>query len=116
MDIELTGLHGARHLCQVREHHPLAPGIDPLASGVVETKNDILRRNDDRLAIRWRQDIVGCQHQGSGFHLGFQRQGHVHRHLVTVEVGVECRANQRMQLDRLAFDQRRLEGLDAETV
>ena len=37
-------------------------------------------------------------------------------HLVTVEVGIESRADQRVQLDGLAFDQRRLERLDAETV
>jgi hypothetical protein len=41
---------------------------------------------------------------------------HVHGHLVTVEVGVEGGADQRVQLDRLAFDQRRLERLNAETV
>jgi hypothetical protein len=37
-------------------------------------------------------------------------------HLVAVEVGVERRADQRVQLDRLAFDQDRLEGLDAQAV
>src|SRR6185295_5529869 len=50
------------------------------------------------------------------FELGFQRQRHVHRHLVTVEVGVERRADERMQLDRLAFDEHGLERLDAEAV
>jgi hypothetical protein len=40
----------------------------------------------------------------------------VHRHLVAVEVGVEGRADQRMQLDRLALDQHRLESLDAQTM
>ena len=44
------------------------------------------------------------------------RQRHVHRHLVAVEVGVERGADQRMQLDRLALDQHRLERLDAEAV
>ena len=38
------------------------------------------------------------------------------RHLVAVEVGVERGADQRMQLDRLALDQDRLERLDAEAV
>jgi len=37
-------------------------------------------------------------------------------HLVAVEVGVEGRAHQRVQLDRLAFDQHRLERLDAQAV
>ena len=38
------------------------------------------------------------------------------RHLVTVEVGVEGGADERMDLDGLALDQHRLEGLDAETM
>src|SRR3546814_5250575 len=40
----------------------------------------------------------------------------MYRHLVAVEIGVEGGADQRMQLDRLAFDQHRLEGLDAKTM
>ena len=44
------------------------------------------------------------------------RERHVHRHLVAVEVGVERGADERMDLDGLALDQDRLEGLDAEPV
>ena len=40
----------------------------------------------------------------------------MHGHLVTVKVGIECGAYQRMQLDGLAFDQHRLKGLDTQTV
>ena len=40
----------------------------------------------------------------------------VHGHLVAVEVGVERRADERVDLDRLALDEHRLEGLDAEAV
>ena len=40
----------------------------------------------------------------------------MHRHLVTVEVGVERGTDQRVQLDGLAFHQLRLEGLDAQPV
>ena len=40
----------------------------------------------------------------------------MHGHLVTVEVGVERRADQRMQLNRLALDQHGLKGLNAQTV
>ena len=46
----------------------------------------------------------------------FQRQRHVHGHLVTVEVGVEGHADKRVQLDGLAFDEHRLKGLNAEAV
>jgi len=52
--------------------------------------------------------------QHARLELRFQRQRDVHGHLVAVEVGVERRADQGMQLDRLAFDQHRLERLDAE--
>jgi hypothetical protein len=62
------------------------------------------------------QDVVGRHHQHAGFELRFQRQRHVDRHLVAVEVGVEGGADQRMKLDRLAFDQDRLERLDAQAV
>src|SRR5665213_3186794 len=37
-------------------------------------------------------------------------------HLIAVEVGVKCRADQRMNLDRLAFHQHRLEGLNSQAM
>ena len=40
----------------------------------------------------------------------------MHGHLVAVEVGVERRADERVDLDGLALDEDGLEGLDAETV
>ena len=40
----------------------------------------------------------------------------MHRHLVAVEVGVERRADERMDPDRLALDEDRLERLDAQAV
>ena len=50
------------------------------------------------------------------FDLRFGRQRNVHRHLVAVEVRVERRADQRVDADGLAFDQHRLERLNAEAV
>src|SRR3546814_20287468 len=44
------------------------------------------------------------------------RQRHVDGHLIAIEVGVERGTHQRVQLDRLAFDQLRLERLDAEAM
>ena len=38
------------------------------------------------------------------------------RHLVPVEVRVECRADERVDLDRLALDEHGLERLDTEAV
>ena len=83
---------------------------------VIDAQHDVLARHDDRLAVRRAEDVVRRHHQHPRLELRFQAERHVHRHLVAVEVGIEGRADQRMQLDRLAFDQHRLEGLDAEAV
>ena len=40
----------------------------------------------------------------------------MHGHLVAVEIGVERRADKRMQLNGLTLDKHRLEGLNAETM
>ncbi len=76
----------------------------------------VLRRHDDRHAVRRMQDVVGRHHQHARFELRFQRQRDVHGHLVAVEVGVERGADQRVKLDRLALDQHRLERLDAQAM
>jgi hypothetical protein len=72
--------------------------------------------HDDGLAVGRAEDVVGAHHQHAGLHLRLHGQRHVHGHLVAVEVGVEGGADQRVQLDGLALDQHRLEGLDAEAV
>ena len=104
------------HFDDVREDQAFALGIDALAGGVVKTQHHVLRRNDRRLTVGGEQDVVRRQHQRAGFHLRLNRQRHVHRHLVAVEVSVERRAHQRMQLDGLAFDEHRLESLNAQPV
>ena len=73
-------------------------------------------RHGQRLTGRRGQDVVGRQHEdaGLGLRLGAQRQ--VHSHLVTVEVSVERRADEGVQLDGLTLDELRLERLDAQTV
>ena len=100
----------------VGKHHALARLVLVDDRQVVETENHVLRRHDDRRAGSRVQDVVGRHHQHAGFELGFERQRHVDGHLVAVEVGVEGRADQRVKLDRLAFDQDGLERLDAEAV
>ncbi len=83
---------------------------------VVETENHVLRGHGDRLTGSRRKNVVRRQHQHAGFDLGFRRQRNVNRHLVAVEVGVERRADQRVNLDGLAFHEHRLERLNAEAV
>ena len=107
---------GAQYFGDVGEHPAFAFDVHLLTADVVQTQNHVLGGYDDRLAAGGREDVVGGHHQRARFELGFQGQRHVHRHLVTVEVGVERRAHQRVQLDRLTFNQHRLERLDAQTV
>src|SRR5262249_40935186 len=83
---------------------------------VVAAQNHVLRWNGDRAAVRRRQNVIRRQHERGRFDLRFGRQRNVDRHLVAVEVGVERRADQRVNLDGLAFDEDRLEGLDTEAV
>ena len=63
-----------------------------------------------------RQDVVGREHQDARLGLRLGRQRQVDRHLVAVEVGVERVADERVDLDRLALDEHRLERLDAQAV
>ena len=83
---------------------------------VVAAEDHVLAGDGQRPAVGRGQDVVGGQHQGLGLDLGLDRQGDVHGHLVAVEVGVERRADQRMDLDGLALDEDGLEGLDAQPV
>src|SRR5579862_4297332 len=107
---------GMLDLADVVEHHALARLALALLAEIVEAENDVLRRHDDRLAVRGAEDVVGRHHQHARFQLRLEAQRHVHGHLVAVEVGIEGGADQRMQLDRLALDQHRLERLDAEAM
>ncbi len=109
-------IDGLFDLCHVGEHHAFANFAIAIQRQVVEAEDDILGRNNDRLAVGRRQDVVGRHHQDAGFQLGLKAQRHVHGHLVTIEVSVERSTNQRVKLDGLAFDQLGLERLDAETV
>src|SRR3569623_657236 len=119
-DARMQGHHaalvGAMHLGDIGERHTRTLGVDAFARHVIKAQHHVLRRHDDGVAVGGRQHVVGRHHHGARLDLRLQRQWHVHGHLVAVEVGVVCGTHQRMQLDRLAFDQHRREGLDAETM
>ena len=66
--------------------------------------------------VRRRQNVVRREHQRRRFDLRFGRQRNVDRHLVAVEVRVEGGTDQRVHLDRLAFDEHGLERLNTEAV
>ena len=116
MQVDHARLVGARHFEHIGEDHAFAARVDALTGSVVQAQHDVLRRDDTGIAVRRQKHVVRGQHQCAGFCLRFERQRHVNGHLVAVKVSVERRTDERMQLDRLAFDQYRLERLDAQTV
>ena len=99
-----------------RERAAFALGTRARFGQIVQTQHHVLRGDGDGRAMRRRQNVVRRQHQRGSLDLGFRRQRNVDRHLVAVEVGVERGANQRVNLDGLAFDQHRLESLNAQAV
>ena len=60
--------------------------------------------------------LLRRQHQDPRLRLRLGAEREVDRHLVAVEVGVERVADERVDLDRLALDEHRLERLDAQAV
>src|SRR6266446_8073674 len=83
---------------------------------IITAEGDVLRRRGNRFAAGWRENIVRREHEHARFHLRLDRERHVHRHLVAVEVRVVGGAHERMNADRFAFDQLRLESLDGQSM
>ncbi len=98
------------------EHGVFALVAFAIDGHVVDAQHDVLRRRDDRRAVGGGEDVVRREHQDVRFGLGFDAQRKVDGHLVAVEVGVEAFADQRVNLDGVAFNQHRLESLDAHAV
>src|SRR5215213_1402576 len=83
---------------------------------VVEPEHHVLRGNGDREPIGGQQYVLRGEHEDAGLGLRLRAQGHVHRHLVAVEVRVEGGTDQRVDLDGLTLHEHRLESLNAEAV
>ena len=105
-----------QHVVGRGEGAAFALGAGTRLGQVVAAEHHVLRRDRDRAAVRRRQNVVRREHQRRCFDLRFGRQRNVDGHLVAVEIRVERGADQRVNLDRLAFDQHRLERLNAEAV
>jgi hypothetical protein len=60
--------------------------------------------------------LLRGEHQIERFFLRRFPKRYVDGHLVAIEVGVEARADHRVETNRVAIDKNRLEGLDAKAV
>ncbi len=116
MQFDGASIVSVEHLFHGAEVAALALGSLLHRSKVVQADDHVLVGCDDGPAAGGNQDVVGGEHQKPCFCLGLRGQGHVHRHLVAVEVRVVGGADQGMQLNRPAFHQNWLEGLDAQSV
>ena len=85
-------------------------------SDIVQTEHHVLRRNGDRCAIGRVKNVVALKHQDLCFEYGFIAQWEMDGHLVAIEVGIERRTSQRVQLNGLSFDEFGLESLYTQTV
>src|SRR3954447_12302910 len=117
LDGQLRLLRGPVHVRLDRRpvHRPQRLLLRPVGQ-VVGAEDHVLRRRRQRRPVRGGQDVVARQHQHAGLRLRLGAEREVDRHLVAVEVGVERVADERVDLDRLALDQHRLERLDAQAV
>uniref|UniRef100_A0A6J7MSC4 Unannotated protein n=1 Tax=freshwater metagenome TaxID=449393 RepID=A0A6J7MSC4_9ZZZZ len=116
MEIQGAFVECTLDIPHVTEHASLALGAVYLLSEIKRTDDEVLCRGDNGSSGRRGQDVVGREHQHAGLGLRLRRKREVNSHLVTVEVGIEGRADERMDLDRLTLDEHRLERLNTETV
>ena len=85
-------------------------------SNIVQTEHHILRRHLDWSTVGRVQNVVRRQHKNLSFQHGSIAKRQVNSHLVTIEVGVECRTSKWVKLDSLSFNHLRLECLNTKTV
>ena len=112
----LVHLGGEKRVLEVGVDGRLLGNLGLLGGEEVGAEDHVLGGDGQHLAGGRGAQVVAGQHEDAGLGLGLRGQRHVHGHLVAVEVGVEGGAHERVQVDGLALDQDRLEGLDGEAV
>ncbi len=114
--LDLLRFERHQDLFSVGKYAPFALAALLGLGQVIEAEHHVLCGHGDGVAGGRRKNVVRSEHQHAGFNLRLRRQRNVHGHLVAVKVGVERRANQWVNLDRLAFHQHRLKSLNAQAV
>ena len=116
LQIQRMMLISEQSLLDTRDEHSLACSTRSQDSQIVGTENHVLCRDDNRIAVFRRKDMMRSQHQNASLCLRFCRKRQMDRHLVSVEVRVVCRTSQRMQLERTPFCQHRFKGLNTQAM
>ena len=105
MNVHISQAVGYFHFFHAAEGLTLTATAVSHHRQVVNAQHHILGRANNRMTISRLEQIARCQHQFDRFLDRPLRQGHMDSHLVTVEVSIEGRTHQRMELNRLAFNQ-----------
>ena len=116
VQVHLAMIIGRLDFSLAYENLALAQHSGTFAGDPVEPQHHVLRGCHHRFPVGRGEDVVGGHHQDFRLQLRLHRQRNMNRHLVSVKVGVERSADQRVELDRLALDQDRLKRLDAQAV
>ena len=116
MQVTLALVVGNDGLLGAVERKALALGSGTYLCDVIKSEHHVLRRHGDRCAVGRVEYVVALEHQYLCLEYGLVAQREVDSHLVSVEVGVERRTGERVELYGLALDELGLEGLYAKTV
>src|SRR5215472_13778949 len=87
-----------------------------ILSNIIATQGYVLTWRGDRFTARGRENIVWREHQHARFQLRFNRERHVHCHLVAVKVGVVRGANEGVNANGFTLDQLRFKRLNRQTM
>ena len=116
METENAGFIGHGGLVKIAESHAFAGLAGLFHQQIVGAKDHILRRHGNSAAVNRLEQVVGREHQKTRLGLCLSRKRHMNRHLVTVKVGVESSADQRVKFDGTTVHQHRLKCLNRQTV
>ena len=96
VQVHSTLVHSDGTLLFAVERQSFALHAGTLLGDIIQTKNHVLRRYGDRIAVSRVEDIVRAEHEQLCLEDSLVAQRKVHGHLVTVEVSVEAGAGQRV--------------------
>ena len=116
LPFDVSALGGHANFVRRREALAFALGVRLNGSHIVDSQNHVLGWIYDCSAVGRVKQVSGAEHQCPALHLRGLSERNVDGHLVSVKVGVEGFAGERVQSERLSFNQNRLKGLDSQAV
>ena len=116
LEPHLFGIVGRDHLVCRKEYFPFASLTRFFLSKIIAAQDNILAGSGNGVTAGGRQKIIYRKHQYLGLQLRLKGKWNMHRHLISIEVCVKSRANQRMQLYRLSLHQDRIKSLNSQSM